>query len=66
MLERPDEDSQVRDTADVWRVDATDVNLNDKFLEPLVGEPNFLSSLLNGGRGGRRGEFTLHFLLLER
>ena len=29
MLVRPDEDSQVRDAADVWRVDATDVDLND-------------------------------------
>ena len=27
MLERPDEDSQVREAAEVWRVDATEVDL---------------------------------------
>ena len=27
MLVRPDEDSQVREAAEVWRVDATEVDL---------------------------------------
>ena len=37
MLERPDEDSQVRDTADIWRVDATDIKLNDLFFRTSSG-----------------------------
>ena len=37
MLVRPDEDSQVRDTADVWRVDATDVKLDDSLVRTSSG-----------------------------
>ena len=41
MLVRPDEDSQVRDTADVWRVDATDVKLNDSLVRTSSGWAKF-------------------------
>ena len=32
MLERPDEDSQVREAAEVWRIDATEVDLRRKLI----------------------------------
>ena len=40
-LVRPDEDSQVRDAADVWRVDATDVKLNAPVFRASSGWPQF-------------------------
>ena len=68
MLVRPDEDSQVREAAEAWRINATEVKSqvrSSEFPTNASISSRVLAIVSNGGNGGYTGDFMLHFILLE-